>query len=57
MAACVLHNFCLINNDFFEENYEPERFPIIIEQLDDGQSIDRRLGAEKRNNILNTFFN
>lgn len=54
-CACVLHNFCIRNNDewaeeFIEEDQENEA----VEHLEDNNR-ERQLGEQKRNRIASNF--
>lgn len=50
VATCILHNFCIFNNDQWEEIYEEDNFKD-NELLVENQVREQQLGKEKRSRI------
>lgn len=50
ISCCILHNFCILNRDFYLDLDEPEEMPNNDGDLYVG---DLKMGKEKRENICN----
>lgn len=54
MSACILHNFCIINNDMVDMDYEEANdIPVVVEEVNINAG---RAAIDKRNNIAEMLY-